>query len=387
MTNRPIESLIEPKGPQLSWGRRSWTWYEHAPLSVRIIVPALTLAAAIGLWDRALTMSEQGEYAAAMFLAFGFGVVGVCSGLLVPRRSIRVGVIFLVVCITLYTSAIIWHAKGNRGWTTVLTTPTDPSPKVTPLISPTPDEVARARRQLHDESLRTLRRMGFRVRLNRKYSVEELGHFRIVCEVYSSNDGLPEDEDHPDLFMGCQSGAGFDKSHPFSRSDLYGDRCTVLHKTKELAFVAIPRLREIGFRSMGSTEQLVDEIEWKVDFHRQIPSYETLQDVDKTIFQIFVTDSLVNKISEITFEANDWQLISLRPHEFDIFDEAPTVPWFLPLSSTERTVQWKQVCLKVPESIDRIMPPSLKGGGCAYWKLEFDLANPKRLSGSEKHSL
>lgn len=233
------------------------------------------------------------------------------------------------------------------------------------------------RNALRSESSKPLRDVAFHVKLNRQYSIQELGHFRIIFEVFN-NQAL-------DWFMACQDlyRPTYDaKFNPFgSHTNVYGYRCVVQYRTGTKTYTVIPMYSKNAvhrYTSLLTGDLLVNTLEWKIDLYNQIPSYKTLEDLNRKYLYVFITAPLVDKINEVSFEANNWELISAKDEILEFIADRPIAPWFLPLSAAEKEIEWRGVYLKDLGGIAKTLPPD-KRPTVLIWSLDFASVHARKL--------
>jgi hypothetical protein len=256
------------------------------------------------------------------------------------------------------------HLRIPRRWVTVA-----PAEQKQPSSLPTPSE-SESRNELRAESSRPIRDVAFHVKLNRQYSIQELGHFRVIYEIF--------DNQTLDFFIGCQDAYSINTSVDLNAKQ-FGIRCTVHYRPSKYGHVtAIPvYTRAPKYTTLIDRTQSVDTLQWNVDLYNQIPSYKALEDLNRKYLYIFVTESLIEKINEVSFTVNNWELISAQSSRLTFPDDKPIAKWFLPLSDTEKSVKWRGVYLRGTEEFAKQYP--------AYrdmpwvWPLDFALIHPKKL--------
>lgn len=246
-------------------------------------------------------------------------------------------------------------------------TRTEPTPSLTPQLS----ESQQARIEFRNETSKALRDLSLYVKLKRAYSIQELGHFRILFAI-AGDDTIPE------FFLGCQ-----DLYQPNPTMDTqtiwFGIRYTVRYRAskKSSTYVAIPAYTKAPkYTGVLSASQSVDTLGFRIDVYNQIPSYKTLEDLNRKVLLIYVTAPLIDKISEISFIVNNYELISAKADSILFTTDKPSVNWFMSLSKTEKAIQWRGVFAKPTEEIAKMLGAiEVK----VMWSLDFALITPKKL--------
>jgi hypothetical protein len=233
-------------------------------------------------------------------------------------------------------------------------------------------ESEQLRDELKADSSKSIRDVGFRIKLDRKYTLEELGHFRIMTEVFDSNNSPNPETLH--FYLGCQDYYQINVAiDPIIKQ--YGYRCTAQYKptpSTALRPIAMYDGSPQKYTGLLTGSPTVDTLEWRVDLYRQIPNYERLEDFHGKDLYIFVTAPLAQKISHLSFFVSGWDLISLDKSVLMAKTDYPLAPWFLPLSPSEQAVEWKGIYLMPPLRI-----PATEGH-VAIFHLDFGVLSPKR---------
>jgi hypothetical protein len=230
------------------------------------------------------------------------------------------------------------------------------------LTAPTPSPDLRA------ESSRPIRDVAFHVKLNRQYSIQELRHFRIIYEIF-------DNQNHLDFFLACQD-AYLVNTFVDPNAKQFGTHCTVQYRTSgtNKAFAAIPLMGSRKYSTLLSNTQLVDTLELSVDLYNQIPFYKTLEDLNRKYLYIFVTAPLTDKIAEVSFVANNWELVSATPDILKFTVDRPIVPWFVPLPSVDKSIEWRGVYLRESAELARRY-----GDRSVVFPLDFTMVHARKL--------
>lgn len=231
------------------------------------------------------------------------------------------------------------------------------------------------RSELRADGNRAIRLVTIRLRLKRQYSIDEIGHFRIMYEVATVTDRIT-----PEFYLACQ--------------DYYDVNTFVDPKTKQFGYRWTVRYRESNDtykptasfskgRGYGATTGLVpatDVLEASADLYNQIPSDKTLEDLYGKYLYIFVTESLVNKISEVSLQVNNWELFSVKADRLIFQNDKPIAPWFLALSKGERAIPWRSVDVSYDEPLPSALATKFKGQELGWtWSLDPSGLHPKKM--------
>jgi len=299
-----------------------------------------------------------------MFLLLAFSMALILHYFDRLRLGVLLGTIFSAIS-TVGFGWYVWPDKSQAKAGLESPHPEISTPKLT--------EVQQQRSELRNESSRPLRDVGFRVKLDHQYSIQDIGHFRIMFEI------LDNQKDRPDFYLGCQDAYSVNQYFdPIAKQ--FGTRCTVYYRRgiKPDSFEAIPVF------SPGSNSTTVlgrnpwtSEIEYKIDLYNQLPTYRTIEDFNRKYLYIFVTAPLVGKISEVSFTVNNWELLSAEPSILLFPWDKPIAPWFTALSSSEKAIEWRGAYLKERGEIARSLGlPEVP----VTWNLDFALIHPKKIA-------
>jgi hypothetical protein len=342
---------------------------EHLPRSHRIsrVLAGGLFALFSGSIIQALTLfgvitMNSGHF--FMGIAFVAGVLMITTEIL-PLRPTRhkVGaIVILGLVLGVIDMAAAWYARKRAA-------PTPPTIASADKVNPDPS-LTDLRNQLRSDSSKPIRDVGFSIKLDRSYSIEELGHFRIIYEVFDM-------QGHLDFFLACQN---LYQVNEFSdrNAKAYGIRCTVEYRAseKDKTFATIPLLGKEKYFGLLDSAHSIDKIERSVDLYNQIPAYKILEDLNRKNLYIFVTAPLADKISEISFKVNYWELVSAKSEMLVVIEDRPIAPWIMPLTKNEKEIAWRGVYLKNLEGIGN------KAGEperVFVWSLDFFLVHPRKL--------
>ncbi len=297
----------------------------------------------------------------------------------------RIGVIVVILCLgtMLFATSLFWIQHTTPDWLRFLvdkkTTENHPMPvtfsSATPvpasMSTPTPD----LRSELRADSNRAIRLVTMRVTLNRKYSIDELGHFRIMYEVAKTTNRII-----PEFYLGCQDNYEINTSADL-RAKQFGYFWTVRNREPNNTYrptVKYGKGRQYS-AVIGNT-QTTDTVEISWDLYNQISSDKILEDLNGKELYIFVTESLVDKISAVSFQVNNWELFSVTADRLIFPDDKPIAPWFIQLSKEENAIPWKGVYMRNDEPLPPQIMERFKGQNPGWvWSLDFGLLHPKRL--------
>lgn len=250
------------------------------------------------------------------------------------------------------------------------------SPMASPASTQTPQlsEAQLARTEFRNEATRPVRDVAVNVKLNRSYSIQELGHFRILY-VISDNVETPE------FYLGCQD---LYRENTVNRSvdptvKQFGINYTARYRASKDSntYVAIPvYTRSPKYSGILSASQWVDTLGFSLDLYNQIPTLKTVEDLNRKVLHIYVTAPLIDKISEISFTVNNYQLVSGKIDSLMFTEDKPSVGWFKPLSNDERAVQWRGVFQKATGEIAKTLGVREVA---VQWSLDFGVIDPKKL--------
>lgn len=234
------------------------------------------------------------------------------------------------------------------------------------------------RAELRADGNRAIRTLTMRIGLKRKYSIEEIGHFRIMYEVARMTNRIT-----PDFYLAYQDYYAKNEVNASVDPNVkqFGYRTTVFYREQNNTYGAIPSYN-ISHRKYGAVTEAsreVDHFESTWDLYNQISSYKILDDLNGKDLYIFVTESLADKISEVSFRVNNWELFSVKADRLIFPDDKPIAPWFMVLSKEEKAVSWKGVYVRNDEPLPPQVTSRFKGNPGWTWSLDFDLLHPKKI--------
>lgn len=183
--------------------------------------------------------------------------------------------------------------------------------------------------------------------------------------------------------MAGQDGYGKNELNPSVDHNVnqYGYRVTVRYRESNDRYVPTSSY-SIAPRAYGAAieaSRFTDHFEWTFDVYHQIPSYQILDDLNGKSLYIFTSETLVDKIDEVAFRVNDWELFNVKADRLVFQVDKPIAPWFLPLSAEEDSVRWKSVDVRYDGPP---LPPQYKDdkGDVGWtWSLDFDMLRPRRI--------
>ncbi len=269
-----------------------------------------------------------------------------------------------------YFGGVIYNSKGEKAWSTWLYKQPQPIPIQTTTEQQKPDltkqssEEQLARIEFRTESAKALNEVSVVVKFNRDYSPQELGHFRTLFAV--STYDFEDVPNRPALLLANRDFYQFVPNDP----------------TKQLRFgmshiyYSVNPSRKTGIgRSIESNK--VNGFSFGLDLlETKIQPFKVLDDLNGKFFFVYVSESLVGKISEISLVANNYILISGKSDQLVVSDEKPKTNYLLPISSTEKIIQWRKVSLKLTGIIAREAEKLNIPNVVAPWQLDFTLFTP-----------
>ncbi|HEV7473040.1 MAG TPA: hypothetical protein VGN90_03260 [Pyrinomonadaceae bacterium] len=297
----------------------------------------------------------------------------------------RIGVIgvLLLLGIVWFATSLFWIQHTMPDWLRAVgdkkTTENHPTAPTFPSAMPTPASMSTStpdlRSELRADGNRAIRLVTMRVTLNRKYSIDELGHFRIMYEVAKTTNRII-----PEFYLACQDNYEINTSAD-SRAKQFGYFWTVRNREPNNTYrptVKYGKGRQYS-AVIGNT-QTTDNVEISWDLYNQIPSDQILEDLNGKELYIFVTASLVDKISAVSLQVNNWELFSIKADRLIFPDDKPMAPWFIQLSKEENAIPWKGVYMRNDEPLPPQIMEKFKGQNPGWvWSLDFGLLHPKRL--------
>jgi hypothetical protein len=296
-----------------------------------------------------------------MFVAFIAGALLLTTEILPvkPRKHKILSVAILGVVLLVIDVASALYASRREQIPT-------PSPLVvTP--APTPD----LRSELRADGNRAIRLVTARIMLKRKYSIDEIGHFRVMYEV-----GTEINKVTPEFYLGSQDYYDINSTID-SRAKQFGFRWTVRYRKPNNAYLPTESFSTPkGYGAVTGLTSTTDTLAFSVDLYNQIPSDKTMEDLFGKYLYIFVTESLADKISEVSFQVNNWQFFSVKADRLVFVDDKPIAPWFIALSNEEQDIHWKSVMVRFEQQL----PSTVKGQYVGWtWSLDPGSLHPKKM--------
>jgi len=270
-------------------------------------------------------------------------------------------VLFLIAFIVaIYFGGVVYNSKGEKAWSTWLYKHPQPIPIQTKTEQLKPDSTKQssdeklAAIEFNSEATKKLQALFFKIELKRPYLLNELGYFRLYFEFVNV--------EKVEIRAGCQG--KFDKNGRylvFNRSWLDGQN--VKHPGKSYSTVA----------QGGNT---LDVLHCWVDTSKEKFPYQTTNDLEKRQVKIYATDSLVKKIKSISLVAENYKILSNDADKFVINYQDPGIKWFVPLSDSEKAIQWQMIALQdTSEKVTKMLEPAReRKGDYLVWAWYIDFA-------------
>jgi hypothetical protein len=370
---REQERLPSPKGQSKpkSWIHRIPVWKKLGPW-LKWAAPAS--------FGFATGMVGVGEYAAAE-LALGLTILCYLVQTWVWQRKtnrciwnmfVKLVSGTVIIVVGAFAMILVVSIKGPNDWThlrrpgrSLVTSADPPQPSNRAPIDPTPlAESQQARKELRAEASDSLRDIAVKVHLKRSYSIQELGHFRILYVI--------SDRQTPKFFLGCRDGYAVNENIDLTIKQ-FGMWYTMRFREPKAAKSYV----EQSVYTHGPKHETsltgspsVSELNFTIHLYKRIPSYRTLGDLNRCILFIYITDTLSDKIGEISFVVNEWELVSAKVENLEFDNDRPPVKWFTSLSSGEKRIQWRGVFLRRTDA---------KKNYLVAWPIDFAKLNPRKI--------
>ncbi|HET8579955.1 MAG TPA: hypothetical protein VFL31_03075 [Nitrospiraceae bacterium] len=184
------------------------------------------------------------------------------------------------------------------------------------------------------------------VKLKREYSFAELGHFRVLVQVLN----IQTQDPHPTLCMAGRDGYSMWWRRD-DQSTIMGVNCLMWSRHPE------------GERH---NESEVHQVTQQV--------LGTLGDLDQRHLFVYVTKPLLELISGIGVQANEYVLAFAEKERLIPIDITLSTPWPEPLTEAELAVPWIELLLKADGP--SLSPPAWP---TKNWYLDFSAFTPSRL--------
>ncbi len=190
-----------------------------------------------------------------------------------------------------------------------------------------------ARIEFRTESAKALRNLYVLVRLNRAYTPDELGHFRILVDI------LDRSTRQPVLLIGCQDA--------YMSLNMEDQKLTSF-SIRDLVWTTVPN-EQLQNTVLGQGKPTVDAFDFGANLYKRGP-FQTLDDLDKQEIAVFLTEPLIGKISELSVIGNGYILISKKADVFKVSDATPVGEWSQPLSEAQQAIPWRIVYIRDPSA-------------------------------------
>lgn len=172
----------------------------------------------------------------------------------------------------------------------------------------------------------TVSEVRFLVRLDRQYTPDELGHFRILLEVIDMSSADP----HPTLWVAARD------AYPVWHS---GNQATKLDGIRSIVWSRNPD-EQLQNTVIGAAvgPRICDLLAWG-SINRRGP-FQTLRAFDNKWLNIYITRPLVSKVSYIGFAADDYLLFGLMTNRLETINGSPLIEWPHDLTEDEQSLGW-----------------------------------------------
>jgi hypothetical protein len=218
------------------------------------------------------------------------------------------------------------------------------------------------------ECLRPVHEIGFGIHFKQPYTPEEIGHFRILAEIARIYDPFP----YPSLFIGGRDSYATHAADGKPRQ-LFGIHCVSWQTEPECQLHS----RSEVFNSDDKTTFAY----FRVPLNRRGP-YKVVGDFDRTLVNMYLSRSLLDKIVVILFTVNGFALHVVERHGMATFDQVGRLedndpPFPIELTDSEKAIPWRRIYLRTPETDDPNAHPMMR----AYAnELHFDMIRPWRVN-------
>lgn len=197
--------------------------------------------------------------------------------------------------------------------------------------------------------------------LRQECTVEDLGHFRFMVEVFN----MHEDAPYPGLWIAGRD--AYPERHSQGKSGKYIG-------VQSLAWSRNPD-EEIQNTQFSMFSISTNQLDAGAHLHKRGP-YRTLKDLDGRRMSIYVTKPLFDLTAGIYFIANDYIIAGADAEYFIPLDVSPLMVWPEPLSEVEKQVPWVVVTLKIVDPPEWMNPELARTG----WNLEFSTYTPQKYA-------
>ena len=334
------------------------------------------------------TLEKLWRFSESNFFWGGGVAMALASYAFLLTQALKFSIVLLVVAWVVITISIFKHNFFERGirkiqiignsfislfigivlCVTWLWLQPQPNPSQVVSIQPTPLQVVNqfsdeklAAIEFNSEATKELRSLLFKIELKRPYLLNEIGHFRTYFEFV--------DGEKFEISVGCQS--KFDKNNDYLIFNRIWSNSKNTKRTSKSYSMYIQ-----GGNTLDLLHCSVASLEEKLP-------YQTINDLEKRQVKIYATDSLVEKIKSISLVANNYKILFYDADKFIVNSQEPDVKWFIPLSDSEKAVQWQFIGLKDPsEKVTKMLEADRKREDVNLvwgWHIDFAESPPTKL--------
>lgn len=223
-----------------------------------------------------------------------------------------------------------------------------------------------------NECVRPVHEVAVAVKLNKEYTPEELGHFRIVAQIKRIYNPSP----WPSLFIGGQDNY---------MTQQQGDKSTKIFGSKTMAWATEPNDTIHSRSRIFQSTLKTDSLWFNVPLYRRAP-FPLVGDFDGTGYDIFVTKPLLDHLDVVAIIVNNFVLVEL-PRELIVTAEevglSENNPPELPeeLTEVEKEVPWQRVYIRSRDTDNTALPPPKRH---VSREMHFNERTPYRLPGKRE---
>ena len=221
-----------------------------------------------------------------------------------------------------------------------------------------------------NECLRPVLDMITVIKLKRAFTASELGHFRVAIQVVREEDGLP---------VGTSIFVGGRDSYCVAQQN---GKDTKVFGTKTLAWTTKPD--NILYQTIWGIATQTKIIKFRAPMFHRGP-FTLVGDFDKTKFDIFLTEPLLDQVDMIAFIVNNYVLLEVSRPAIAIAEEVglseQNDPLEMPelLSVEERNIRCRRLFLRCRDTDDTRRWPSQRH---AARRIDFNNWTPYRIAWS-----
>jgi hypothetical protein len=209
------------------------------------------------------------------------------------------------------------------------------------------------------------------VRLNKSYSAQELGHFRILVQFKPGWWIRQQQQQGKSFWLAVRDG-----SVPWADG--------VIRQIGVVELAGVTGSKGPTYKQQGILDMTKNSTE-VLGLGGAVPlmglPIEKLGDLDQIQVEFFCNESLVPKIGSVEIQANTYLVSEVKADQLAERMKPPTYYWPLPLTPEELQSRW--VRLSIKPDLKKPLPPGASGVIEERWLMDFHVTTPKKIVGEQ----